>query len=209
MMNKQYFYNLDDFYSQDQGGNWKTGGSENVFHTLLTNYGLAISSLAYGSYSSTYQAIIDALFVIIRDYYKSDYCFVAKYQLHESELPLSYTQCKDLLGNFVNVFNMTLGRYLPLLKAYQDNESTPIQKISSESSGKTRFNDTPQGDDINGEYYSDDTHATNVTAALTITSTDPAAIYEQLDRLFKNWRSIIKDWVNEFDGLFTNGVNLI
>lgn len=209
MIHKVYFYNLDDFYEEDQGGNWKTGGVKNPFHTLISNYGLSISSLAYGSYSSTYQSIMDALFIIIKDYYKSDYCYYVKYKLHETESPLSYEQNKDLLGNFVNVFNMTFGRYLPLLKAYQDNENKPIQKVSSESTGKTRFNDTPQSDDLNEEYYSDDSHATNVTAAITLTETDPAAIYDQLDKLFKNWRSIIKDWVNEFDGLFTNGVNLI
>ena len=32
---------------------------------------------------------------------------------------------------------------------------------------------------------------------------------KELDKLYQNWRSILRDWASEFDGLFIEGVDLI
>lgn len=210
---KEIFYTLDEFYSQNEGGNWKHEDSgvmvDELFNSLISNYGYQLSDLAYHGYSSTYVALTNELFKLLRIRHKTDYCFKVDYEPLETEHPLTHSECELMLNGFVNLFNMSMPRYLPLLKAYQENDTSPVQKISSTSDGKTRFNDTPQGDDLTDGYYSDDDHATNVTAAITTTETDPAAIYEQLDKLYENWRSILRDWINEFDGLFIEGVDVI
>ena len=210
---KEYFYTLDEFYDQDQGGHWKYEDVGEIYECdlsrILNNYDLAIESLAYHGYSSTYEGICNAIWRMLRIRHKTDYCYKVKYYPLDVEQPLSLDQCVDMLKGFVDVFNLTCPRYLPLLKAYQDNDTSPLKQMASTSDGKTRFNDTPQNDDLSDGYYSDDTHATNVTAAITTTQTDPAALYEQLDKLFQNWRSIIRDWITEFDGLFIEEVNVL
>ena len=206
---KEYLYKLDEFYSQDQGGHWKHDGDEENFTTLIQNYGLGLASISYHGYGSTYASTCNALWEMLKVRHRGDYCYLVKYLPLDVEQPLSESQCIDLLQGFINIFNLTLPRYLPLLKAYQDNDTSPLAQMESTSDGKTRFNDTPQGDDLADGYYSDDSHDTNVTAAVTTTKTDPAALYEQLDHLFRNWRSILKDWLLEFDGLFIEGVDLL
>lgn len=210
----EYFYFIEDFYNQNQGSHWKYEEDGDIFDSdfddLLYEYNLQLSSLAYHGYSTTYKGICNALWEMLRIRHKTDYCYKVKYNDPlASEEPLTESQCIDLLKGFVDVFNLTCPRYLPLLKAYQDNDATPLQQMESTSDGKTRFNDTPQNDDLSDGYYSDDGHATNVTAAITTTKTDPAALYEQLDKLFQNWRSIIRDWITEFDGLFIEEVDVL
>lgn len=206
MIKSEYWYKLADFYLQNEGGNWiDEGDNDQAFSDITSAYGLYVSALAYDGYSATYEAIMDEMWEILRNKYVSDYCYRVQYSLHETEQPLTRLQCREMLQGFINLFNMTMPRYLPLLKAYQDNAATPIQKVESTSTGLTRFNDTPQ----DGGDFDDDSHTTNLTNASTTTQTDPAALYEQLDHLYKNWRSILRDWSDEFDGLFVSGDNII
>lgn len=101
-----------------------------------------------------------------------------------------------------NIIDLTYERYAPLLKMYRDNADNPSPQLESSSEGKTRFNDTPQDDDLNDEYYADDEHATNVTASLSSSKADSGSLVERLDALYRNWRDILRDWTNEFKGLF-------
>lgn len=101
-----------------------------------------------------------------------------------------------------NIIDLTYERYAPLLKMYRDNANNPSPQLESSSEGKTRFNDTPQDDDLNDEYYADDEHATNVTASLSSSKADSGSLVERLDALYRNWRDILRDWTNEFKGLF-------
>ena len=62
----------------------------------------------------------------------------------------------------------------------------------------TRFNDTPQD---SGD-FSDDSHTTNITQSSATTEADSGSIMERLDALYRNWRSILVDWTQEFTGIF-------
>ena len=210
-MNSEFYYKLQDFYNENQGGKWKVAGVDNPLNTLLSNYGVSWNltiELGYLNMTDTIQ-LLEALWGMVRNYYAEEYCYMVEYDpITETPDALTYEQCQELLRRFTNIINITAPRYVPLLKAFKDASTDPLQKIESTSEGKTRFNDTPQDDDVSDGYYSDDSHATNVTAALTTTTSDPAALYEQLDHLYKNWRSIVRDWIYEFKGLFVEGVNL-
>ena len=208
-MHKEIYYTLDEFYEANEGGHWKNEYGDESFTLICGNYNLSFSPIGLDdTYVSSLTTIINSLWFAVRQKYYGEYCYLVEYNWEDEIEPLTETQCKDLLRRFVNIFNLTLPRYLPLLKAYKDNSGDPLKKLSSESNGKTRFNDTPQDDSLNDGYYSDDDHATNVTASVSTTESDPAALYEQLDHLYKNWRSIARDWLDEFRGLFVEGVNL-
>lgn len=104
----------------------------------------------------------------------------------------------EALNKLINVLNNTLPRYIPLLQQNEYASTDPIAPVSSVSKGKTRFNDTPQ----DGGSYNNDPHATNVSETESETSVDSASLMERLDQAFKNFRSIILEWSNEFNMLF-------
>lgn len=102
------------------------------------------------------------------------------------------------LIKIIGVIDLTLPRYIPLLQQNEYASTDPIAPVSSISKNKTRFNDTPQ----DGGDYNNDPHATNVSESENETSVDSASLMERLDQLFKNFRSIILEWSNEFNQLF-------
>ena len=102
------------------------------------------------------------------------------------------------LMKLINVINLTLPRYVPLLQQTEYASVDPIAPVSSVSKNKTRFNDTPQ----DGGDFNDDPHATNVTESENETSVDSGSLVERLDQAFKNYRSVILEWSNEFNQLF-------
>ena len=102
------------------------------------------------------------------------------------------------LTKIIGVIDLTLPRYIPLLQQNEYASTDPIAPVSSVSKNKTRFNDTPQ----DGGDFNNDSHATNVSESENETSVDSASLMERLDQLFKNFRSIILEWSNEFNQLF-------
>lgn len=163
--------------------------------TIMTTYGLVIEE------SSTEK--MDIFKQLMRMVYARFYhCEVCRKSLAypyypDAEAPDSGER-KEVFRTFVNLFNLTAPRFIPLLKQYKANESNPIAKISSTSTGKTRFNDTPQ---YSGEFI-DDGHTTHITQTEATTETDTGSIVERLDALYKNWREILRDWSSQFKGLF-------
>lgn len=105
---------------------------------------------------------------------------------------------KNIVRAIVVDFNNSAPRFIPLLKSYKNNQANPIGKVSSTTTGSTRFNDTPQD---SGD-YSDDTHTTNITQSTATTEADSGSIMDRLDALYRNWRSILLDWTEEFKGIF-------
>lgn len=102
-----------------------------------------------------------------------------------------------------NIIDLTYERYAPMLVFQRAHASEPSPKLESESNGKTRFNDTPQNEALaSNEFFNDDKHSTNITASHSSTSVDSGTVAERLDELYKNWKSVLRDWTNEFKGLF-------
>jgi hypothetical protein len=176
-MHKEIYYTLDDFYQENNLTYWVGQYGDNPFSTIIGNYDIGVAPLGLDSSLLTnINVTLNAIWNLIRSKYAGEYCYLVEYNWEDEVEPLTEEQCKDLLRRFINIFNLTLPRYLPLLNAYTSNSKEPLKKLSSESNGKTRFNDTPQSDSLNDGYYSDDEHATNVTASVSTTESDPAAI---------------------------------
>lgn len=146
--------------------------------------------------------IIDELILLVYDRFFEFYIYKKEIGFFDTPTTPNATDWSIVAKRLNNVINMTYERYAPLLKMYRDNFTDPSPQLESSSEGKTRFNDTPQGDDLNDEYYADDTHATNVTASISNSKADSGSLVERLDALYRNWRDILRDWTNEFKGLF-------
>lgn len=101
-------------------------------------------------------------------------------------------------SKLINVIDLTLPKYAPLLTQFAKYSDDPLAPITSSTTGRTRFNDTPQDD---GD-FNDEDHATNVSDSSSETNVDVGSIMTRLGELFKNFESIILRWSNEFNSLF-------
>lgn len=192
---KLVFYTLGDIASLEDSDWYPNTSDDMLFSDIMTTYGFVIENSSSDNLTILYQLMR----MNYARFYDS-YVFRKKISIYDDEDDITITsaELKEIWRRFINVFNITAPRYIPLLEQFEANKSDPIGQISSTSSGTTRFNDTPQ----NGGDYSDDEYTSHITQTSATTSTDAGSIMDRLDALYKNWRSILRDWTNEFKGLF-------
>ena len=109
-----------------------------TFTTIMTNYGLTIEND-----SADNQAILNQLMRMIyaRFYSCEVYRKELEYPYYQDASAPDSDERKEVFREFIQVFNLTSPRYIPLLQQFNANASDPIGKISSTSTGKTRFNE--------------------------------------------------------------------
>ena len=194
-MNKVVYFTMADMVHLENAA-WEPNTAADIsISTIMTTYGLVIED------SSTEKMTIfgQLMRVAYSRYY--DYFLSKKIvdpHVNPSSITFTTSEKRLIWSLFVNTFNITAPRYIPLLKSYLANESSPIAKIESITTGINKFNDTPQG---SGD-YSDDTHTTTINQNQVNVSADSGSIVERLDGLYKNWRSVLREWTNEFRCLF-------
>lgn len=105
---------------------------------------------------------------------------------------------EDIVQNFVrklsSLYSQTADRYTTLLGLYTAQKTNLMNKVSSTSI--SRFNDTPQ----NGGDWSDDQHTSNITR--NESENDFTPVMDRIKTIQENYRNLVKDWMDEFRGLF-------
>ena len=100
--------------------------------TIMTTYGLVIEETSTEKMDIFKQLIR----MVYARFYHSEVCRkVLDYPYYNDAQALSSDERKEVFRSFVNLFNLTAPRFIPLLKQYKANESNPIAKISSTSTG--------------------------------------------------------------------------
>lgn len=163
--------------------------------TIMTTHGLVIENTSTEK-MDIFKQLMRMIYSMF--YYSEIYRKPLEYPYYQDAEAPDSSERKEIFRTFVWMFNQTAPRYIPLLKQYDAHASDPIGKITSTSTGKTRFNDTPQ----DGGDFDDDEHTSHITQTEATTESDTGSVVERLDALYKNWREILKDWVNRFKGLF-------
>ena len=195
MLNKTIYYTLGDIVAQENDSWYPNTSADIQFSTIMTTYGLVIEDSSASKLALLYE--------LIREVYAEFFhaAVIRKriciYENEEDYAPTA-SERKEVFREFIGLFNLTAPRYSPLLEQFKAKSSDPIGKIESTSTGSTRFNDTPQ----DGGDFSDDNHTTHITQSEATTTTDTGSIMERLDALYRNWRSVIREWVYEYRGLF-------
>lgn len=141
--------------------------------------------------------ILNMLMTIVYNRHYNDSFYEVGLMCSETHT-LNYLDFRKAFNKLINVIELTFPRYAPIFIQNRIHSGNPIDKISSTSRARTRFNDTPQEE---GE-YNDEEHATNVSATLSESQVDSGSIMERLEAMFKGFRSIILEWSNEFNRLF-------
>lgn len=196
--NKSVYFSLGDVAAlEDDTWYPNTSNSLNM-STIMNKYGLVLEDS-----SNDKVTLFNQLMRIIFDrfYECSVYKKLISIFVDESQVTITASQLKYIWSQFVGMFNLTAPRYIPLLKSYKTNEENPIAQVESTTTGLNRFNDTPQNE---GDFDSDE-HTTNITQNEVKVTADSGSVVERLDALYKNWRSILRDWSNEFRCLFYDG----
>ena len=197
-MNKSVYFTLGDIASLEDASWYPHTASDFNMETIMTRYSLVIEDSSTSKLNILYQLM---RFIFARFYECSVYKELIGIYEDESQIVISNANKKYIWSQFVGMFNLTAPRYIPLLESYKANESSPIAKIKSSTTGVNRFNDTPQDE---GDFANDE-HTTNISQNNVEVETDSGSVASRLDELYKNWRSILRDWTNEFRCLFYDG----
>ncbi len=141
--------------------------------------------------------IVNALMWIVYCRHDLDYLYEIVLPWDE-EYELQEADFKKAMKDILNVLNNTIARYIPMLQQNEYASVDPVAPVSSVTTGKTRFNDAPQ----NGGDYNNDPHATNVSESESQVQVDSGSLVSRLSEMFKDFRSIMLDWSNEFNKCF-------
>lgn len=178
----------------------KTTTSATWFTTLLTNAGIQFDVIGLHSNISNAQIITIVNCLMNQVYNRNAFNYLYEKQIgyFDTAPTLDTDDFKKAMLNVVNILNLTLPKYIPLLIQFEKASENPITANVSEVQAKNRFNDTPQ----NGGDYNNDNHATTVTESSNTQKLEIGTLMERLAETYKNFRSIILDWSNEFNKCF-------
>jgi len=159
---------------------------------------------------TTEQGIIDKLITEIYARFYDHYVFGTKEQIvsgtdyipeYEDALTLFRTR-------FTSIFNQTYDRYMNLLKTYNSQLSKLLDSVKTKSTGVGKFSDTPQNEIVNGDEFGDNGHISNLTKSENETETEFDTKMGRIDEIQRKFRNVLKDWTEEFGGLFIEDGNL-
>lgn len=168
------------------------------FSTLIDTLNIKWNILClHSSLETQISSIINSLMTIVYDRHANDYVFGVNYDCNEN-YTLSIIDVKKVMSKIINIINLTAPKYIPLFTKYKEASIDPIAPIKSESKAKTRFNDTPQ----NIGEWDDEDHTSNISTSENETSVDVGTIMERLASMYKDYKSIILEWSNEFNQCF-------
>lgn len=173
----------------------------NWFKNILTaeelKYNLVGIDTSDTTLASAIPTIVEDLMTIVYNRHYKDYLYEKTFNWNANVVLTEDDYCKAI-GKLLNVLDLTLPRYIPILMANKSASTNALKPMESSTNSLNRFNDTPQ----NGGAYEDDDHTTNASQSSSTTTADSGSLAQRLDELFKNYRSIILEWSNEFNQLF-------
>lgn len=165
--------------------------------------------------------IINALITIVYYRHDEDY-FWELIMPVDQDMELEQADFKYAIKKLMNVLDLTIPKYIPMLQQNEWASTCPItpnvdesaEETSGdnhlESKGENRFNDTPQNTGV----YGDDPHTTNInenkneddgdfsSKSKKTNSTNIGTLMSRLTEMYSNFKSIILEWSNEFNQLF-------
>lgn len=182
----------------------------NWFLSMLSSAGLTLryAGIKYNGTTikeADVKKYIDAVTDVVFDRQHDNYIYFKEMEV------VSYTLTADdfkkAMNKFINIMNLTMPKYLPLLFQYEENYQDVLRKVESESESFSRFNDTPQNEQDEVDYNTDD-YASTMGRNKNISKVDSNSVPLKLKELQENFKSIILEWSNEFDMMFIDEYQL-
>ena len=177
----------------------RSSNTVNWFTSMLSAAGLSFEVMGLNENipNTEINNIVNALMNNVYNRNAFNYLYYKKGLSNES-LELDVTDFEKAMLPVINILNLTLPKYIPLLQATEKASENLIAPNKSQSYATARFNDTPQ----NGGIYADDVHTTNLGENESSQELDIGTLMSRLEETYKGFRSILLDWTNEFTRCF-------
>ncbi len=105
---------------------------------------------------------------------------------------------KEFFRKFLQIFAATKLKYETICDMYMIQKADGL-KDTSWGKSHTKFNDTPQTEDI-GQNWELNKYVSTVNS--TETESNWAPVMDQIDNIRQKWDDIVDDWCKEFNKLF-------
>lgn len=191
----------------------RTDAKKNWFYDILSAAGLSLRYSAISSNGSTIKEADVKKYVmevmeILFDRHADEYIYkVIQYGFGLTPHTLTTDDFQMAINKFLNVMNLTLPKYIPLMYEYEKNYEHALKQLESESQGFNRFNDTPQDEQDEVDFNTPD-YATNMGHSKSISKVDSGSVPSKLQEMQDKMRSIVLSWSNEFNGVFVDEYQL-
>ena len=154
---------------------------------------------------------MDLLNGIIERYW-DEYVFISDENMEDPLQIMSFPEIlyktRRFLGTLVDIISYTYPKYSAILSSYDTKKTHLLDQLNKNVSGSDtrRDNDTPQ----DGGDFSDDNHTSFISQGEVSNdeSWDDTPVIERLDKISKLYELTKKKWLDEFEGLFTEGGNI-
>ncbi|MBR3917173.1 MAG: hypothetical protein IKJ59_00350 [Clostridia bacterium] len=185
---------------------------ENWFLSMLSQAGLKVNYAGIKSDGSIIKQAdvkkyIDSVMTIVFDRQHDNYIYKVVLNCDEDLSELTEDDFVKAMNKIINVLNLTMPKYLPIIYQYEKEYQDPLRKLESESESYTRHNDTPQNEQDEVDYNTPD-YATDMGKSKNIAKADAGSVAERLRELQDKFKSIILEWSNEFDPVFIDEYQL-
>ena len=199
-MNRVYYFTLEELLKQENP-NYQVlssvSGNKISWSTTMSTY-----QLEYKYNDTNLATIGEQLMQIVFGEYNDEFIikkvYNAIFRVDPDTIVFTSDEKRRVFAEFVNIINLTAQRYIPLLQSFEANKASPLAKLKSTTNSLNRYNDTPQDE---GD-FANDSHTSNISESSVEVEADSNDIAIRLDQLYRNWRSVLRDWANEFKGLF-------
>ena len=178
------------------------------FRTLLSDLNIELNYIGIKANGTTIkqadiQGFIDGLFNIIYARHAYDYIYKDLLACDERAEDYIFTTDKFIKAftPIINCLQLTMPKYIPILFQYVEKYEVPLDKIESISEAFNRFNDTPQNEQDEVDFNTDD-YATTMGRSKAVTKADTGSLVERIRALQEAWKSTILEWANEFNDDF-------
>lgn len=204
MMNKVYYYTYQEMLNLfpliAPSSPHSTAISADWFTHILSqnNIQFAAIGLSVDISSSQISELVNCLMTQVYNRHASNYIISKEVGYFDDAPVLDTDDFKKAMFKIINIINLTLPRYIPLLIQFENASGNPLKANKSEGIVTSRFNDTPQ----NGGDYSSDDHTSNITQGTNSQELEIGTLMTRLSEVYQNFRSILADWSNEFNKLF-------
>lgn len=210
----KYFFTFEDIVattSATQKPPFDIQWNRNIFNNL--GISLIIPSVLFSNYDYNYSPIgnytlrtyLVDLFQKLYGRFWKEYVFALDTEEHGSE----YSDAtKEFYTKMGNIIMQTYDRYSKLLDVYTSELSKLLDGVKTTTNGIGIFNDTPQNIQTTEDDFTGDNHISNASKSSAVAESDVDTKMARIDEIQRKLRNIWKDWLDEFDGLFLESVNL-
>ena len=156
-------------------------------------------------YPTTYDDdIINDLFTNIYSKYYGE-GFVIRDDVNESEVRIN--KYAEKLGILMTKVSRSYNYFSTMINLYKSQENNLMKDITSSSESRVGYNDTPQNINSQSKYEQDD-YLSNFTRSQSSTTSPLGTPMARLSEIQQSYRSLMESWVNIFDDMFIDMINI-